>query len=47
MSECSAIALLGFAVFFGCICIGFVLAAAALPANDDEIENGHPDQDTH
>lgn len=46
MPECSAVALLGFAVFLGCICIGFVLAAASLPANADEIENGCHDDDT-
>lgn len=45
MNDCNVVVLLGFAVFFGCITIGFVLASASLPANDDEIENGRHDDD--
>ncbi len=37
--DCNLVALLGFAVFMGCVCIGFVLAAASLKANDDSCDD--------
>jgi hypothetical protein len=36
MTEYGAVVLLSLVCFFGCICIGFVLAAASLVANSDD-----------